>query len=63
MLNFFRRKTVLEKLLKERKHLLNQSFIASKNSRKLSDKLLSEAAAIEERIEKIIAAQKESDIT
>jgi hypothetical protein len=63
MLNFFRRKTVLEKLKMERKHLLNQSFIASKNSRKLSDKLLSEAAAIEERIEKIIAAQKESDIT
>jgi len=62
MINIFRRKTVLDKLKDKRKNLLNQSFIASKNSRKLSDKFLAEAAEVEDRIEKIIAAQNERDI-
>jgi hypothetical protein len=62
MFNIFKPKTDIEKLRAEKKILLTKSYIASKNSRRLSDKLLAEAMEIDQKIEKIRASKNPSNM-
>ena len=48
--NFFKSKTILEKLKDQHKDLLNKAYIASKTNRTLSDTYTFEASKIEEKI-------------